>query len=90
MAALDNLQRKMKIVSILAETKKPLPTTFRVAYSVSLPVELADLLGTLKRDHKINVSRELEGPIKARALAIARQINKQLGLGEEKTSGHGH
>jgi hypothetical protein len=61
------------------EVKKPLPTTFRTTYSVSMAVELAELVRAMHNEHSLNVPRELEPLIKRWALKRARQINAKLG-----------
>lgn len=51
-----------------------LPTSFRGTYTVSLPVELIDLLKQLNK--RVNLSRELEIPIRKAAVKIARKLNE--------------
>lgn len=56
-----------------------LPTSFRDTYSLSLPCELINLLRSLNK--RINVSRELESPIRRWAVKTARVLNKTRGSG---------
>jgi post-segregation antitoxin (ccd killing protein) len=69
---LNSVVRNRKIV---VDYRK-LPTSFRVPYSVSLDVSVRDLLTTLHREFKINVSREIEPLIKKWAARTARKINE--------------
>lgn len=54
--------------------KQQIRTAFRDTYSFSLPVELIDLLKQLNK--RINLSRELEKPIRKAAARIARNLNE--------------
>lgn len=65
-----------KIHQLLKQFHKPLPTTFRSSLSVSVPIELKEL-ATMLGQHGVNVSRELEGPIKSRLVKLAMQINSE-------------
>lgn len=49
-------------------------TGFRDTYSLSLPNDLIDLLKQLNK--RVNLSRELEKPIRKAAARIARNINE--------------
>lgn len=49
-------------------------TNFRDTYSLSLPTELIDLLKQLNK--RVNLSRELEKPIRKAAARIARNLNE--------------
>lgn len=75
---LEKIQHDMKIVELVRGARRPLQTSFKRSYSVSLPVELADLLSELRSKHNINVSAELLEPIKARAIRIALGLNKKM------------
>lgn len=77
MNPLEKIQHDMKIVELVKGAKRPLVTSFKRSYSVSLPVELADLLSSLRSEYNINVSAELLEPIKARAIKIALALNKK-------------
>jgi hypothetical protein len=74
---LEKIHHDMKIVELVKGAKRPLRTTFKRAYSVSLPVELADLLSALRSEYNINVSAELLEPIKAKAVKLALALNKK-------------
>lgn len=50
-------------------------TAFRDTYSFSLPVELIDLLKQLNK--RVNLSREMEIPIRKAAVKIARKLNEK-------------
>lgn len=78
MNPLEKIQRDLKIVELVKGAKLPLQTSFKRSYSVSLPVELADLLSTLRSEYNINVSAELLEPIKARAIKLALALNKKM------------
>lgn len=54
-----------------------LPTSFRKSFSLSLQVELCDLLTRLHGEHGVNLSAELEPLIKRKAARIARKINEK-------------
>lgn len=72
----EKINRDMKIVSLLKEVRRPLPTTFRKSYGVSLPVELCELLSRLRSEYNVNVSAGLEEPIKRWAVKLAHGLNK--------------
>lgn len=62
------------------ERGRPLPqpqirTAFRDTYSFSLPNELIDLLKQLNK--RVNLSREMEEPIRNAAVKIARNLNEK-------------
>lgn len=73
-----NATKGCRIIELVKDARRPLVTSFKRSYSVSLPVELADLLSELRSKHNINVSAELLEPIKARAIKIALSLNKKL------------
>lgn len=84
MGALEKIQHDMKIVRLVKEAKRPLQTSFKESYCVSLPTELVTLLRSLRSEYNINVSAELLEPIKARAIRIAVSLNKKLAENPEK------
>lgn len=55
-----------------------LPTSFRKPFSLSLQVELCELLTRLHRDYGINLSQEFEPLIRRRAKKLAKAFNKQV------------
>jgi hypothetical protein len=67
--------------NVVQRARDPLPqsklaTTFRKPFSLSLQVELCELMTKLHRDHRVNLSQELEPLIKRRMVKLARQINE--------------
>lgn len=84
MDPLEKIQRDMKIVELVRGAKRPLPTTFRKSYSVSLPVELCELLSRLRSEYNVNVSAGLEEPIKRWAVKTACGLNKKSPQTQQK------
>lgn len=82
MDTLAKFQQKMKIVRLVKETRRPLPTTFKQALCVSVSVELLHLARTLKSEHNVRISEELEPVIRNRLIKLAHQINKKMRNGQ--------
>lgn len=55
-------------------TEPEIRTAFRDTYSFSLPNDLIDLLKALNK--RVNLSRELQEPIRKAAARIARKLNE--------------
>lgn len=82
METLDAFHQKMKIVKLVNDTRRPLPTTFKQALCVSVSIELLDLARTLKSEHNVRISEELEPVIRNRLIKLAHQINKKMRNGQ--------
>lgn len=73
-----NATKSCNVVQLVKEIRRPLQTSFKESYSVSLPTELAQLLRTLRSEYNLNVSAELLEPIKAKAIKLAIGLNKKM------------
>lgn len=82
MDTLAKFQQKMKIVRLVKESRRPLPTTFKQALCVSVSIELLSLARTLKSEHNVRISEELEPVIRNRLIKLAHQINKKMRNGQ--------
>lgn len=80
---LEKIQQDMKIVRLVKESRRPLPTTFRKSHSFTMPVELCELLSLLRTEYNINVSAEMEPVIKKKALKIVRSLHQKSKLSEQ-------
>lgn len=72
------IELKNKIVRLMDEVARPLPTTFRTGYSIQVPVALAELARTLRIKHNIRVNEKLEASFHKIVIKLARQVNQTL------------
>lgn len=72
------IELKNKIVRLMDEVARPLPTTFRTGYSIQVPVALAELARTLRIKYNIRVNEKLEASFHKIVTRLARDVNQTL------------
>ena len=78
------IELKNKVIRLMDEVKRPMPTTFRAGYTVQLPIALVELARELRTKHNIRVNEKLEASFKKIIVKLAREVNQTLQKQAEK------